>query len=111
MVDEVKEPVNPAAAASYSAARNVGIIISGVATIWTLFSKGGLTDAYVWLNSVQGAPFVSTVTLVVLAAWGPAKKYLDKKLIKQQHEAIKIAVATAPEAAPVIQAVAKGEVK
>lgn len=111
MADEVKPPASPGTAASLSVMRNVVLFVSGTIALWTVFSRGGLTEAYNYVNSIQGAPLLSSIAFLATFAWGPAKKWLDKKLIKQQAAAIEVAKTAAPEAAPVITAVAKGEVK
>lgn len=112
MADEVKLPARPGTSAGLSILQSGLIIITGMGTIWTLFSKGGLTEAYNWINSIDGAPFLTSVGLLATVAWRAYTKWKDKKTIVQQHAAIEVAKqVVAPETVPIIEAVQKGEVK
>lgn len=105
-----KEPQKPSVAVGIGVGRDILIILAGISTIWTVFSQGGLTAVYQWLNSIPGAPFLSLVGLGVVSGWGLMRKYFDKQTIQRQDTAIKVATETAPpHIVEAVQAAVKGD--
>lgn len=93
------DPVGPVSSANLKLGRDVLIILAGVSTIWTCFQQGGLAEVYNWLNSIQGAPFLSLTALGLLMASGYIKRLIDRKFSIEQHATIKtIANASREEA-------------
>lgn len=89
------EPIKPGTAAGLSIGKDALIVVAGISTIWTCFSRGGLTEVYNWLNSIQGAPFLSLAALGALVAWGAVRKWINRKVAQQQHAVIDT-IANAP---------------
>lgn len=105
-----KEPQKPGVAVGINVGRDILIILAGISTIWTVFSTGGLTAVYQWLNSIPGAPFLSLLGLGAVSAWSIVKKYLDKQTIQRQSVALDVATATAPQhIVEAVQAAVQGQ--
>lgn len=99
------EPIKPGTAAGLSIGKDMLIIVTGLIAIWTNFSRGGLTEAYAWVNSIDGLPFLSLVGVIAIMAWGSVRRWLNRKLSKDQREIIQT-IANAPphEAAETVAA-------
>lgn len=105
-----KEPQDPKTAVGIGVGRDILIVLAGMSTIWTVFSKGGLTAVYDWLNSIPAAPFLSLIGLAAVSGWGLMRKYFDKQTIQRQDTAIKVATETAPpHVVEAVQAAVKGD--
>jgi hypothetical protein len=99
------DPTDPRLAALFSFLRTVGIVATGVLFIWTHFRTHDLAGNYEWAHSSDAVAWASAAGSLFFAIYGPAKKYLDKKRIKQQSTVINtIANAPAHEAVATIVA-------
>lgn len=91
------EPNSPAVAGGLGVGNTILIVLAGTSTIMTVFSTGGLTAVYNWLNSIQGAPFLAIASLGAAAGWRAFTKWRRDKLLNQQHDVIQT-IANAPRA-------------